>query len=294
MKFTSEQPKILVVGSSSIDLVLNTETFPYQGHTVMAQKCESFFGGKGANQAVGTARLGGSVYFIGSVGMDPHGQQIMRNLIDEGVNVGFVVESETESTGSAYVTASHGENAIVVVPAANYYLKPAHIDHAERLFTTTDMVLVQLEIPMDVVVHTIQLAKLNNKKVMLYAAPATQLPEYVIENADFIVAKSNELEVIFKDQEKDAVLKKFPNKLFVRDNNSTTYFNGSEMRYYRNDEVGFANKMGMGDAFTSGFSIAYCHGNEIDECVKFGNEVSLKVAKVRGSQKGLPFLKDFQ
>ena len=181
-----------------------------------------------------------------------------------------------------------------MVPAANYYLKPTHIDQAERLFSTTDIVLVQLEIPMDVVVHTIQLAKLNNKKVMLYAAPATQLPEYVIENADFIVAKSNELEVIFKDQGKDAVLRKFANKLFVRDNNSTTYFNGSEMRYYRNDEVGFANKMGMGDAFTSGFSIAFCHGNEIDECVKFGNEVSLKVAKVRGSQKGLPFLNDFQ
>ncbi len=294
MKFTTEQPKILVVGSSSIDLVLNTENFPYQGHTVMAEKCESFFGGKGANQAVGTARLGASVYFIGSVGMDPHGQQIMRNLIDEGVNVGFVVESETESTGSAYVTASHGENAIVVVPAANYFLKKPHIQQADRLFATADMVLVQLEIPMDVVVYSVERAKHYQKKVMLYAAPARELPDYLIENADFIVAKSNELETLFKNQEKDELLKKFPNKLFIRDNNSTTYFNGSEMRYYRNDDVEFANKMGMGDAFTSGFSIAYCHGNAIDECVKFGNEVSLQVAKVRGSQKGLPFLKDFQ
>ena len=79
----------------------------------------------------------------------------------------------------------------------------------------------------------------------------------------------------------------------IRDRNSTTYFNGSEMKYYRNDHDSLLHKMGMGDAFTSGFAVALCHQNSVDECVRFGNDVSLKVAKDRGSQSGLPYLKDF-
>ena len=106
MNITSEQPKIIVIGSSSIDLVLNTTHPPRPNETVMAEKSESFFGGKGANQAVATSRLGASVYFIGAVGMDPFGQQILRNLVEEGVNVGYVLETEEAATGTAYVIAS--------------------------------------------------------------------------------------------------------------------------------------------------------------------------------------------
>lgn len=294
MKLSTTQPKVLVIGSSSIDLVLNTEIFPHLGDTVMAVKSENFFGGKGANQAVGTARLGASVYFIGCVGMDPHGQQILRNLVEEGVNVGFVEEHEEFPTGTAYVTATNGDNAIVVVPAANYGLTKNHIDQASRLFETADIILLQLEIPMEVVEYAAKVAKTFNKKVGLYAAPAVKLSTSLIDNVDFIVVKSTELKIIFEDQNSEEILRQYPNKLFVRDNNSTTYFNGSEMRYYRNDLDSGINKMGMGDAFTSGFTIAYCHGNTIGDCVKFGNEVSLRVAEIRGSQKGLPYLKDFR
>ena len=294
MKITSEQPKIIVVGSSSIDLVLNTEHHPLPNETVMAQKSESFFGGKGANQAVGTSRLGASVYFIGCVGMDPLGQQILRNLVDEGVNVGYVVETEDAATGTAYVTAAHGKNSIVVVPASNYCLQPKHVELAEKFFSTTDLVLLQLEIPMDVVEYTVKLAKRHEKKIGIYAAPAKKLSQQIIDSVDFIVSKSNELSIVFGDEPREEILRKYPNKLFVRDDsNSTTYFNGSEMKYYRNDHDSVLHKMGMGDAFTSGFAVAFCHGNSIDECVKFGNDVSLKVAKNRGSQRGLPYLKDF-
>lgn len=294
MTLSSDQPKIIVVGSSSVDLVLNTNHHPYPHETVMAYKSESFFGGKGANQAVGTARLGASVYFVGCVGMDPLGQQVMRNLLDEGVNVAFVSESEEQPTGTAYVTAADGVNAIVVVPAANYSLKTSNVDWAEKFFDTVDLILLQLEIPMDVVEHTVNLAKKYGKKVGIYAAPAMKLSQDVIDYATFIVAKSNELSTVFGgDESRESIMKKYPNKLFVRDDsNSTTYYNGSEMKYYRNDHDDVLHKMGMGDAFTSGFAVSLCHGNPIDECVKFGNAVSLKVAKNRGSQSGLPYLKD--
>src|SRR5690606_11566370 len=294
MNITPEQPKIIVVGSSSIDLVLNTNHLPKPNETVMAEKSESFFGGKGANQAVGTARLGASVYFIGCVGMDPFGQQILRNLVDEGVNVGYVVETEQAATGAAYVSTSEGINSIVVVPASNFCLTPAHVSEAEKYFSTADLMLVQLEIPMETVEYTAELAKKNDTKIGLYASPATKLSPDLIDASTFIVAKSNELSILFGEDKREEILKKYPNKLFVRDDsNSTTYYNGSEMKYYRNDHDSVLHKMGMGDAFTAGFAVAMCHGNSVDECVKFGNDVSLKVTKNCGSQSGLPYLKDF-
>ncbi|AZA77701.1 ribokinase [Chryseobacterium sp. G0186] len=294
MNFSSEQPKIIVVGSSSIDLVLETDKLPLPNETVLAVNSESYFGGKGANQAVGTARLGASVYFIGCVGMDPLGQQIMRNLVSESVNVGFVHETDKESTGTAYVTTSDGNAAIVVVPAANKYLNTSHIDEADRYFHTSDLVLVQLEVSMEVVEYTVKKAKKYGKKVGLYASPAMRVSDTVLEEVDFIVAKSSELYIIFGEEQREEVLKKYYNKVFVRDDsNSTIYFDGTEMKYYRNDKDTTVYKMGMGDAFTSGFAIALCHGNSIEDCVKFGNEVSSRVSGGKGSQTGLPKISDF-
>ena len=295
MKFNSEQPKILVVGSSSIDLVLNTEKYPQANETVMAVRSETFFGGKGANQAVGTARLGANTMFIGCVGMDPYGQQILRNLVEQNVNVGFVHEDIDVATGTAYVTASGGKNAIMVVPSAKQSLQPEHLENPDKFYSAVDLVLVQLEIPMNVVETVYEKCKKYGTKLGIYAAPAHKIAPEILDYATFIVLKSNDLSVIFDEDTKDEVLKKYPNKIFLRDDtNSTVYYNGSEMRFYRNDPKEMPNKMGMGDAFTSGFSVAYCHGNEIDDCVKFGNDVSLKVSKKRGSQDGLPYLKDFE
>lgn len=294
MKFSSEQPKIIVVGSSSIDLVLETEKLPQPNETVLAVNSDSYFGGKGANQAVGTARLGASVYFVGCVGMDPLGQQIMRNLVSETVNVGFVHETDREATGTAYVTTCNGNAAIVVVPAANKCLSIEHIEEADRYFHTADLVLVQLEVAMEAVEYTVRKAKKYGKKVGLYASPAMKISNELIENVDFIVAKSNELYILFGEEQREEVLKKYFNKVFVRDDtNSTIYFDGTEMKYYRNDKDETVYKMGMGDAFTSGFAIALCHGNSIEECVKFGNEVSSRVSRGKGSQTGLPRMSDF-
>jgi ribokinase len=163
---------------------------------------QKLFWWEGANQAVATARLGASVYFIGCVGMDPLGQQIMRNLVSESVNVGFVHETDKEATGTAYVTTSEGNAAIVVVPAANKYLNISHIDEADRYFHTSDLVLVQLEVSMEVVEYTVKKPKKYGKKVGLYASPAMRVNDEILENVDFIVAKSNELFIIFGEEKR--------------------------------------------------------------------------------------------
>ncbi len=294
MNFSSEQPKIIVVGSSSIDLVLETEKVPYPNETVIARNSESYFGGKGANQAVGAARLGASVYFIGCVGMDPLGQQIMRNMVGENVNVGFVFETDQEATGTAYVTTSDGNAAIVVVPAANNYLSIEHVEAADKYFHTADLILLQLEVSMKVIEYTIKKAKKYGKKVGLYASPAQRLYDDILDNIDFMIVKSSELHIVFGEDQREEILRKYFNKVFVRDDiNSTVYFDGTEMKYCRNDKDKTVYKMGMGDAFTSGFAVALCHGNPIEECVKFGNEVSARVSGKKGSQTGLPRISDF-
>ena len=295
MKLSNIKPNIVVVGSSSIDLVLNTSKIPTANNTVLAESLQSFLGGKGANQAIATSRLGAQTYFISRVGMDPFGQQVLRNLNDEAVNVAYVVEDEDEGTGTAYVTASNEGNAITVVPAANYNLSPTDISEAEKYLVAADLILTQLEIPMQTVEFLFKKAEILNKKIGIYAAPASRLSEEIIQYASFIVAKSTDLEIIFGEGNREDIIKHLPNKLFVRDGaNSTSYFDGKEMKYFRKNPSTEAHNMGLGDAFTSGFSIALLHGNSIEDCVKFGNDVALKAADYRGSQKGLPYLEDFQ
>ena len=295
MKLSNIKPNIVVVGSSSIDLVLNTSKIPTANNTVLAESLQSFLGGKGANQAIATSRLGAQTYFISRVGMDPFGQQVLRNLNDESVNVANVVEDEDEDTGTAYVTASNEGNAITVVPAANYNLSPTDISEAEKYLVAADLILTQLEIPMQTVEFLFKKAEILNKKIGIYAAPASRLSEEIIQYASFIVAKSTDLEIIFGEGNREDIIKHLPNKLFVRDGaNSTSYFDGKEMKYFRKNPRTEAHNMGLGDAFTSGFSIALLHGNSIEDCVKFGNDVALKAADYRGSQKGLPYLEDFQ
>lgn len=295
MKISNIKPNIVVVGSSSIDLVLRTSKIPKADETVLADSIKSFLGGKGANQAIATSRLGAHSYLVSRVGMDPFGQQVLRNLNEEKVNVAYVVEDEEEDTGTAYVNASEEGNAITVVPAANYNLSPKDIDAAEKFLLTSDLILTQLEIPLKTVEYLFSKAKKLGKKIGIYAAPASRLSDDIINQASFIVAKSTDLETIFGEGNHDEIIKHLPNKLFVRDGaNSTSFFDGAEMKYFRNNPKEEAHSMGLGDAFTSGFSIALLHSNSIEDCVKFGNEVALKAADYRGSQKGLPYLEDFE
>jgi ribokinase len=293
MNFSSGHPKIVVVGSCSLDLILYTDKIPARNETVMAAYSENYFGGKGANQAVGTARLGASVHFVGCVGFDPLGQQIMRNLVNENVNVGFVYETDQESTGIAYVTSCNGDFSVVVDSAANKKLTLKQIDDAERYIHSSALVLLQLEIPMNIIEYTVKKAKNLGKMVGLYASPGTKLNEQILDDVDFIIARSNELSVIFGEEKREEILKKYFNKLFVRDEtNSTIYYDGVEMKYFRNENESMVYKMGMGDAFTSGFAVALCHKNTIEDCVKFGNLVSSKVSTGKGAQTALPYLSD--
>lgn len=293
MKFSKSQPKVIIIGSCSIDQMVTTDRLPKPNELVSASKSEYFFGGKGANQAVGMSRLGAQVYFIGCVGMDPAGQQIMRNLVKENVNVGFVSETDIETTGSAFITKTDNDYSVVVIPAANQCLTTQNIDAADKYIRESDMILLQLEISDELLKHAVLKAKRHHKKIILYASPGRKVGQVILDQADFIIARSNELSVLFNSENLESLLKKYSNKLFVRDEaNATVYHDKTEMRYQREENATMKYQIGMGDGFTCGFAYAFAHGNDLKECINFGHKVSAKVSLKTGAQTGLPYLKD--
>lgn len=289
MKFSNHRPKIVVVGSASVDMILRTPHYPKVNETVLAEEVSQFLGGKGANQAIGTSRLGAEAYFVGCVGGDKHADAVLKNLTQEQVNIDYVQKQASEATGAAFMIESQGTVSVVVSPGANKLVSREHIDAAMAAIASADIVLTQLEIPDETILYLAEVCQKHNKKLGLYASPARNVASKVLDIAHFIIVKSADLSTVLGKESRDAALKNYPHKLFLRDDaNSTIYFDGEEMRYYSNDSDTMPFRIGMGDAFTSGFAVALSHGNAIDECVCFGNQISRQVGLYKGSQKGLP------
>ncbi|MFA1738372.1 PfkB family carbohydrate kinase [Lysinibacillus fusiformis] len=138
---------ITVIGSLNMDLVVQMNAFPKQGETILGHAFQTVPGGKGANQAVATARLGSDVAMIGCVGQDSFGERLCVGLQQEQVNTDAIVHSTTAPTGIANILIFNQDNRIVVVPGANYELAPSHIEASKDLIQKSQMVIIQLEIP---------------------------------------------------------------------------------------------------------------------------------------------------
>lgn len=147
-----EKKPILIVGSSNTDMVIKTDKFPLPGETILGGTFIMNAGGKGANQAVAAARLGGKITFVGKIGNDMFGQQAIKQLIQEGINVEFVAVDNEKPSGVALITVDKtGENSIVVASGANGTLSPTDFDKAQIHLNNSEFVLMQLEIPLNTV-----------------------------------------------------------------------------------------------------------------------------------------------
>lgn len=185
--------KIVVVGSINTDMVVRTAHIPAPGETILGS---SFFitgGGKGANQAVAVAKLCGHAYMIGKVGNDVFGKQAILNLQYENVDTNFVYSTDDHPSGVALIAvASSGENSIIVAPGANGALNKDDILKAEEIIAQCDCVLLQLEIPIETVLATIEVSKKYNRKVILNPAPAAQLDDTLLQQVDIIIPNQSE------------------------------------------------------------------------------------------------------
>jgi ribokinase len=187
--------KILVVGSSNTDLIIKVPEIPRPGETLLGGVFQTFPGGKGANQAVAAARAGGDVVFIASVGDDTYGAEAVKGYKLDNINTDNIKICKETPSGIAMITVSHkGENAITVASGANSVLTSADLDDTEKAFDEADMMLVQLETPLETVAKAIDLCKELDTRVILNPAPAAALSDEILSGTDIITPNETEAE----------------------------------------------------------------------------------------------------
>lgn len=188
---------IVVLGSINMDLVVLAERAPQAGETLTGSQFLTAPGGKGANQAVATARMGSQVGFIGRVGADGFGGELKGKLAENGIDVDHVLQDKDTTTGVALIIVeAGGENRIVIIPAANGRISASDVDQAQPLLKGAQALVTQLEIPLDTVTYGIQQAKILGLKVALNPAPAKPLPEALLKQVDFLILNETETQLL--------------------------------------------------------------------------------------------------
>ncbi|WP_418992257.1 ribokinase [Alistipes sp.] len=189
--------KIVVIGSSNTDLMVRTPRIPQPGETLIGSGFMVNAGGKGANQAVAAARMGGQVTFVASVGDDQFGREALEHYRAEGIDTRYIVTRADVASGVALISVDDGaENSIVVAPGANALLSPADVEAAGARIADADYVLVQLEIPLETVARAVELASRHNVPVILNPAPAAPLADSLLARLDLITPNRSETELM--------------------------------------------------------------------------------------------------
>ena len=192
-----ERKKIVVVGSSNTDMVLKSKSLPLPGETVLGGHFSMNPGGKGANQAVAAARLGGSVVFLARVGNDQLGEQAIKGFKGHGIATDFITKDEEMASGVALIMVDEkGENSISVALGANGNLTKDHLQNALPAIKNSAFVLTQLEIPLETVEYLGRITKENDLKLVLNPAPAQELSDDLLESLHMITPNQIEAELL--------------------------------------------------------------------------------------------------
>lgn len=192
-----QEPHLLVVGSANVDLVTRVVEAPVPGQTVMGKSFATITGGKGANQAVGAARLGVPVHFAGCVGDDEFGAMLRNALAADGINLDLLRTDPKAATGTAVIlVADSGQNSIVVTPGANASLRPEHVPDLGPVLDVCDAMLVQLETPLDTVAAALDLAREKGVLSILDIGSDQPVSDELLAKADIVSPNESEAEAI--------------------------------------------------------------------------------------------------
>lgn len=284
-------PKIVVVGSINIDLVTGSPRFPQPGETLLGTSFNRFMGGKGANQAVAAARLGAEVHMIGAVGGDDFGREALAHLAAEGVHTGRIATLPGLATGMANITVAEGDNHIIVVPGANFGITPADIEACETLIADADVVLGQLEIPVECVTAAARLARRHSKPFILNPAPAQKLPAQLLEYVSLLTPNAYELAISLCLPEntpaEDLIRQAGMPVLMTRGSEGVLYNDESGALHTRRSfKVTPVDTTGAGDTFNGAFAVFFHQGME--EAVRKANAAAALSVTKAGAQSGMP------
>ncbi|MDQ0231469.1 ribokinase [Metabacillus malikii] len=289
-----KRPKITVIGSINMDLITKTTTIPKIGETVLGQSFHTIPGGKGANQAVAAARLGADITLIGCVGNDEFGKTLKEHLLNEHINTTYINSVEDTSTGIASITVANGDNSIIVAPGANYQLTVSHVRSLEHVIANSDMILLQLEIPLETVEEAVRLSAKHQVPVILNPAPIQKLSRNLLTQVNYITPNEHEQHELLSLLNSDE-LEQIRQKCIVTKGASgvAIHQNGAE-QLIPSYKVDVVDTTGAGDTFNGALAVALSSGKSLNEACHFANAAaSLSVTKL-GAQSGMPTLDEVQ
>ncbi|CEG28362.1 ribokinase [Bacillus sp. B-jedd] len=281
--------KITVIGSINMDLVTKTEQVPKMGETLLGEAFYTIPGGKGANQAVAAARLGADVTMVGCVGEDAFGRELIAHLGSESIHTGQIDKGAGTSTGIATITLSGGDNSIIVVPGANFLVTPEFVGKQEEVIAASDIILLQLEIPLESVEKAAELAKRHGVKVLLNPAPFQPLPEGLMENVDILTPNEHEYKLLLHSSGwAEHKRGKFMKKCIVTQGSRGVRIYSREQAEIPAFQVEAVDTTGAGDTFNGALAYALSEGFDLAEACRFANAAAaLSVTKL-GAQGGMP------
>lgn len=282
--------KLAVIGSCSVDLVVEAARRPQAGETLFAEHFFMSCGGKGANQAVAAARLGADVAMIGAIGEDAYGKMLCENFVKNGVDARFLMTLPDVSTGTAHITLAEGDNSILVVPAANFRLTAAHIEQALDQLGELDMVLLQNEVPQDVTEDAIRLCAERNIPVLWNPAPARELALDVMAMCRYITPNDHELALLFDVADPLELSAEWQKKLIVtRGKDGVDYYDGKGVHRVAGESVTVVDTTGAGDTFNGAFAVAISEGQDLETALRFANHAAALSITAHGAQGAMPW-----
>ena len=295
--------RISVVGSSNTDMVIKTTKLPAPGETILGGEFFINAGGKGANQAVAAARLGGKVSIIAKTGEDLFGKQARQLFESENINTDYLVTDPNHPSGVALITVdAKGENCIVVAPGSNSYLNPRDIDLAREVILQSEIVLMQLEIPVETVEYVANIAYKAGKKVILNPAPASKIPEGLFPKLYLITPNETEAGLIsgipVKDIESATLAARNLCERGVKvviitlGSKGALLFNGRDAKLIPSPKVEAVDTTAAGDVFNGAIAVAISEGLELEKAVEFACKAAAISVTRMGAQSSAPYRKE--
>ncbi len=304
---------VLIIGSSNMDLNIYSKKFPSPGETVTGGTFKQFLGGKGANQAVASTRSGAKTIFIGKIGTDSYGDEMVSQLAKEGIIVDYIIRDSNTRSGVAFILIDDkGENMISVAPGANALLNPKEIRQYAEIIKNAKILVVQMEIPIEAILEIFKIASEGNVIKILNPAPLKPIPPEIFKSIDIIIPNKGELYQLnsflgFNDLK----IKGIQKKLEIFENISTfglkyiitTLGNKGSIIYSKDEndiieisspKVEAIDTVGAGDCFVGVFACKLSEGKSVVNAVKYATIASSIAVTRKGAWTSMPFLKEIE
>jgi ribokinase len=293
------KPRIVVVGSSNTDMVIRADRIPSAGETILGGEFLMAAGGKGANQAVAAARLGGDVTLVARLGTDVFGDEALAGFRREGINTDYVVRDANSPSGVALILVDReGENVISVAPGANARLTAEDVLRAEPVIKGADAVLLQLEIPLETVTSAAKLARQSGVTVILNPAPAFKLDPDLLSCVDVLTPNQTETELLtglpILDPASlatagEELRRQGVTRVIITMGASGSFLLGDgKAMSVETIKVQAVDTTASGDAFNGALAVALAEGRETVDAVRFANLAGALAATRLGAQPSLP------